>query len=25
MAKAWIEPLDALRWFRCFRKSPQKL
>ena len=25
MAKAWIEPVDALGWFRCFRERPDKL
>ena len=25
LAKAWIEPGLALRWFRCFRETPEKL
>ncbi|MCH2025187.1 MAG: hypothetical protein MK172_05545 [Verrucomicrobiales bacterium] len=25
MAKAWIKPPVALRWFRCFRENPEKL
>jgi|TARA_B100000073_G_C23490069_1_gene475231 hypothetical protein len=25
MAKSWIEPVDALGWFRCFRERPDKL
>ena len=24
-AKAWVEPTTALRWFHCFRESPEKL
>lgn len=24
-AKAWVEPAIALRWFQCFRESPEKL
>lgn len=23
--KAWVEPATALRWFQCYRKSPEQL